>query len=127
GGDRSTISAICAQTPSCVIDAINHQLDVLEDFSKSDQERAAAVRYILHFGGDIHQPLHCTTNGNKGANCDAVQRLVNISAKMKDIADGCRAFLVAISFILAEIFTSLCTAPQMETKAQRLVNISAKM
>src|SRR5262249_44866257 len=69
GGDRSTISPLCAQSPSCVIDAINHQMEVLEDTSKTDQERAAAVRYILHFAGDIHQPLHCTTNGDKGGNC----------------------------------------------------------
>jgi len=69
GGDRSTISPLCAQSPSCVIDAINHQMGILKDSSKTDQERAAAVRYILHFAGDIHQPLHCTTNGDKGANC----------------------------------------------------------
>jgi len=69
GGDRSLISTICAQTPSCIIDAINHQMEILEDSSKTDKERAAAVRYILHFAGDIHQPLHCTTNGDKGGNC----------------------------------------------------------
>src|SRR6185369_9367661 len=31
--------------------------------------RATALRYIIHFVGDIHQPLHCTTNGDRGGNC----------------------------------------------------------
>ena len=35
--------------------------------------------------------------------CGAVQRLVNISAKMKDIADGCRAFLVAFGEIFENV------------------------
>ncbi len=69
GGDQSAISSVCALTPSCVVDAIKKQKEILEDSSKSDADRAAAVRYIIHFAGDIHQPLHCTTNGDRGGNC----------------------------------------------------------
>ena len=43
--------------------------------STNDTERAAALRYILHFTGDIHQPLHCVSrvtrrwpDGDQGGN-----------------------------------------------------------
>ncbi|HJZ64037.1 MAG TPA: S1/P1 nuclease [Candidatus Acidoferrum sp.] len=65
----SVISSICASSDSCIVAAIKAQLDILEDSSKTDQQRAAAVRYIIHFAGDIHQPLHCANNGDKGGNC----------------------------------------------------------
>ena len=28
-----------------------------------------ALRYLIHFIGDLHQPLHTTTNGDRGGNC----------------------------------------------------------
>src|SRR5262249_34008993 len=35
--------------------------------------RANALRFIIHFVGDLHQPLHATTNSDRGANCVPVQ------------------------------------------------------
>ncbi len=66
----SSMSAVCAgSTTSCVTDAIRHQKELLEDSSTDPKVRAAAMRYLIHLVGDLHQPLHCTTNGDKGANC----------------------------------------------------------
>ena len=31
--------------------------------------RGDAVRFITHFVGDLHQPLHAITNGDRGGNC----------------------------------------------------------
>src|SRR5262249_36215325 len=28
-----------------------------------------ALRFLLHLIGDLHQPLHATTNGDRGGNC----------------------------------------------------------
>ena len=28
-----------------------------------------ALRFLLHFVGDLHQPLHAVTNGDRGGNC----------------------------------------------------------
>ena len=69
GGDQSLIATICAKPASCITAAIQAQMLVLEDSSADPKLRAAALRYVLHFAGDIHQPLHCTTNGDRGANC----------------------------------------------------------
>ena len=34
---------------------------VLADHSATDADRGQALRYLLHFVGDIHQPLHCAS------------------------------------------------------------------
>src|SRR5579871_4985950 len=41
-----------------VVWAINHFLPILKDKTKPDPERADALRYLIHFVEDIHQPLH---------------------------------------------------------------------
>lgn len=58
-----------------VVWAIHKFEGVLADRSKPDAERADALRFVLHFVGDIHQPLHATArdtaehpDGDKGGN-----------------------------------------------------------
>jgi hypothetical protein len=53
----------------CVTTAITRQLAVLEDAHQPEQRRAEALMYVVHFVGDVHQPLHCTTNDDRGGNC----------------------------------------------------------
>ncbi len=55
--------------------AINKFSLILKDKSKSDLERSEALRYLIHFVGDVHQPLHATARdsdehpkGDKGGN-----------------------------------------------------------
>jgi len=52
----------------CVVEAIVAQYRILTT-SLDSQARANALRFILHLVGDIHQPLHATTNGDRGGNC----------------------------------------------------------
>jgi hypothetical protein len=56
----------------CVIWALNQQIAVLRDPASADTARVEALRYIIHFAGDIHQPLHAITNGTKGAEGNTV-------------------------------------------------------
>jgi hypothetical protein len=57
---------------NCVIDAIVTQYRVL--IGASDVRlKAEALRFVIHFIGDVHQPLHAITNGDRGGNCVAVQ------------------------------------------------------
>ncbi|MEP7308527.1 MAG: S1/P1 nuclease [Acidobacteriota bacterium] len=53
---------------NCVIDAITKQFQTLKS-SADRTQRANALRFIIHFVGDIHQPLHVVTNGDRGGNC----------------------------------------------------------
>jgi hypothetical protein len=59
--------------PGCIPGAIEFELAILRDKSKPSADRAAALRYIIHFLGDIHQPLHDLDNNDKGGNCTAMQ------------------------------------------------------
>lgn len=45
-----------------IVKALNDYVEVLKSGEDhSDQEQAEALRFIIHFVGDIHQPLHCAT------------------------------------------------------------------
>jgi hypothetical protein len=47
-----------------VINALKKYVAILKS-DTDDQQRAQALRFIIHFVGDIHQPLHCATRVTK--------------------------------------------------------------
>jgi hypothetical protein len=60
-------------TPN-IVTALEENLNILKT-STDQNERAQALRLIIHFVGDIHQPLHCATKvdsahpeGDRGGN-----------------------------------------------------------
>lgn len=63
-----------------VVWAIAKQSEILKDRSKSDAARADALRFLIHFVGDVHQPLHSVArdtdlhpDGDRGGNDFKVQ------------------------------------------------------
>src|SRR5580692_10702534 len=72
GAKRNQVSESCGAT-GCVTQAIVTQLAILKDKNAAAADRAAALRFIIHFVGDLHQPLHATTNSDRGANCVPVK------------------------------------------------------
>lgn len=48
----------CEPPRSCVVVKIEEFMRVLTDKSKSRDERAQALKFVVHFVGDIHQPMH---------------------------------------------------------------------
>ncbi|MFZ0701216.1 MAG: S1/P1 nuclease [Candidatus Acidiferrales bacterium] len=69
GISNGDISKYCPPTNGCVTSAITAQLAVLRNPEASAKDRADALRYVIHFIGDLHQPLHTTTNNDLGGNC----------------------------------------------------------
>lgn len=57
----------------CVTKAIADQLAILKDQSADSRKRADALRYLIHFVGDLHMPLHASTNNDEGGNCVPVR------------------------------------------------------
>jgi hypothetical protein len=57
----------------CIVNAISWEWGILRDPSRSAAERAKALRYVIHFIGDLHQPLHDTDNDDRGGNCTAIR------------------------------------------------------
>jgi len=68
GAPRAPLSGYCGGK-GCVTQAIAWQLTILKDPHAEPQKRAEAIRYIVHFVGDLHMPLHATTNNDEGGNC----------------------------------------------------------
>lgn len=68
GAARGPLEGYCGKE-GCVVRALTEQIAILKDKSASSVKRAEAVRYIIHFVGDLHQPLHSTTNADQGGNC----------------------------------------------------------
>ena len=56
----------------CVVGAIQTQLQVLGS-NASAEKRLNALKYVVHFVGDIHQPLHAGYQDDKGGNKYQVQ------------------------------------------------------
>lgn len=45
-------------TSGCSVSAITNYTNILLDASSSDSEKLDAMRFVIHFVSDIHQPLH---------------------------------------------------------------------
>lgn len=69
GANHREVQKYCDPKVSCVTRAVNDQLAVLRSSSADEQRRADALRYVIHFVGDLHQPLHAATNNDEGGNC----------------------------------------------------------
>jgi S1/P1 Nuclease len=52
----------------CVIAEIARARAVLADKTAASAARAEALRFLIHFYGDMHQPLHCADNMDRGGN-----------------------------------------------------------
>lgn len=60
--------------PPDIVTALEENVNILKT-STDDNAKAQALRFVIHFVGDIHQPLHCATrvsaampNGDRGGN-----------------------------------------------------------
>ena len=57
----------------CVVAAISEHARVLGNRSRSDADRADALRMLVHFVADAHQPLHAGYRADRGGNRYQVQ------------------------------------------------------
>jgi hypothetical protein len=56
----------CARPNSCVVVKIGEFVRVLTDKTKSREERTEALKFVVHFVGDIHQPMHAVGEAKGG-------------------------------------------------------------
>jgi len=52
----------------CVIGQIERFRQALADTSMNSEKRQKALKYLVHFVGDLHQPLHAGQNHDRGGN-----------------------------------------------------------
>lgn len=57
----------------CVISKIADLRKTLQDEATSAGQRREALMFLVHFVGDMHQPLHCSDHQDRGGNSVRVQ------------------------------------------------------
>ena len=57
-----------ALAEKCVVSAIEDDLAVLASSDATDEEKLAALKFLGHWVGDIHQPLHPASQDDRGGN-----------------------------------------------------------
>jgi len=66
--DGETYETTAKNPGGDVIEAIGRFTAVLRDPAASREQKAEAVRFLVHFVGDIHQPLHVGRRADLGGN-----------------------------------------------------------
>lgn len=72
GTHGGTLKGYCGPG-SCITQVIEEQRKFLRDRTADAGQRAEALRYLIHFVADLHQPLHAINNGDNGGNCVPVK------------------------------------------------------
>jgi hypothetical protein len=60
--------ALCLQKSGCVAVGVTYYADILRSTRASKAQRAEALRFLAHFVGDAHQPLHAGHGQDRGGN-----------------------------------------------------------
>lgn len=71
-GCRYDADAACPKG-DCAVEAIRAQAAILADRGRSDAERLQALKFLVHFVGDVHQPMHAGNARDRGGNTVQVQ------------------------------------------------------
>ena len=71
----------------CVIAKIEDFEKVLADPATAPEQRKEALMFIVHFVGDMHQPLHCSDNQDKGGN-DVKTEFAGRNGNLHSVWDG---------------------------------------
>jgi hypothetical protein len=73
GTDCAYVPARDCPDGNCVVAAIAAQATILGDRSRTDLERAQALKFLVHFVGDVHEPMHAGFGDDRGGNNYPIQ------------------------------------------------------
>ena len=74
-------------TGDCVIAKIHDFQKILKDPATAPEPRSEALMFLVHFIGDMHQPLHCGDKNDRGGN-DIRVKLADREANLHSVWDG---------------------------------------
>ena len=66
--DATGLTDDCGVSSPCVVTAIAKDFAVLSSNAASDDEKAASLKFLGHWVGDVHQPLHVSFEDDRGGN-----------------------------------------------------------
>jgi hypothetical protein len=61
-------SETCPGASACVVTAIKKDFEVLSSSNASEAQKLASLKFLGHWVGDIHQPLHVSFEDDRGGN-----------------------------------------------------------
>ena len=118
GATKGNLEQYCPPA-GCVTQAILAQLAVLRDAKTSPQARGDALRFLIHFVGDLHQPLHATTNNDLGGNCVPVAYFGSMPQETDPTRESYRPNLHGIwDTDILERFSQGKTSPQVAAEIE---------
>ena len=53
---------------ACIVAAIERQTAIVADRGRPPAERVAALKFVVHLVGDVHQPMHAGRRSDRGGN-----------------------------------------------------------
>ncbi|HEX4352366.1 MAG TPA: S1/P1 nuclease [Polyangiales bacterium] len=71
---KGTLASL-GPTADCVTDKIEQFITEIKASSTAPEERVHALKFVLHFVGDLHQPLHASDAHDRGGNDKQVSAL----------------------------------------------------
>jgi hypothetical protein len=66
--NASGLTNDCGVTSPCVVTAIAKDFAVLSSGTATDADKAASLKFLGHWVGDVHQPLHVSFADDRGGN-----------------------------------------------------------
>ncbi len=66
--DHETLATTARDPAGDVLEALGRLEAVLRDPEATREQKAEALRFYVHFAGDVHQPLHVGRRGDLGGN-----------------------------------------------------------
>ena len=72
GRPPATVQASTGPAADCIVDKLDEFIAELRQSSTPKSERLLALQFVLHFIGDVHQPLHASDDHDQGGNAKSV-------------------------------------------------------
>jgi hypothetical protein len=85
---KSNFAARCAND-DCVTARIRLFRDQLAGHRKDPKwTDAEALKFLIHFVGDVHQPLHASSDADQGGNCELLNPSIDTTRNLHALWDG---------------------------------------
>jgi hypothetical protein len=75
-------SASQGPAQDCVVNKIDEFAAELKNRATPPAERLLALKFLIHFIGDVHQPLHAADHADRGGNCISLTRPIGRAANL---------------------------------------------
>ncbi len=77
----------CPLADKCLVTAVNADLAIIADSAGIDTNRLMALKFLGHWVGDVHQPLHVSFRDDRGGN--SIKETGPCSGNLHSVWDGC--------------------------------------